>query len=128
MVYDGDFILSNSMSYGRPYIVKIEGAIHDGWLLLRIKNKTLINQDYLYYILNSDGTKKQYENLATGGVVKNLNSKLVRGVKIPLAPLEIQKEIVAKIEGDQKIISNLQAEIESNEQKIKDKIASVWGE
>ena len=28
-VFPGDFILSNSMSYGRPYILKIEGCIHD---------------------------------------------------------------------------------------------------
>ncbi|HHF2783290.1 TPA: restriction endonuclease subunit S, partial [Haemophilus influenzae] len=27
----GDFVMSNSMSYGRPYILKISGAIHDGW-------------------------------------------------------------------------------------------------
>ena len=28
----GDFVLSNSMSFGRPYISKIHGCIHDGWL------------------------------------------------------------------------------------------------
>ena len=39
MVYKGDFILSNSMSFGRPYILGIDGCIHDGWLVLRdIKN------------------------------------------------------------------------------------------
>jgi type I restriction enzyme S subunit len=27
----GDFILTNSMSYGRPYIMRINGYIHDGW-------------------------------------------------------------------------------------------------
>jgi type I restriction enzyme S subunit len=26
----GDFILSNSMSFGRPYILGIDGCIHDG--------------------------------------------------------------------------------------------------
>ena len=33
-VYPGDFILSNSMSFGRPYILNIDGCIHDGWLRL----------------------------------------------------------------------------------------------
>lgn len=31
-VRKGDFILSNSMSFGRPYILEIDGCIHDGWL------------------------------------------------------------------------------------------------
>ena len=30
MVYKGDFILSNSMSFGRPYIMGVDGCIHDG--------------------------------------------------------------------------------------------------
>jgi len=29
----GDFILSNSMSFGRPYIMKTQGYIHDGWFV-----------------------------------------------------------------------------------------------
>ena len=37
LVTEGDFIMSNSMSFGRPYIVKTKGAIHDGWLLMREK-------------------------------------------------------------------------------------------
>jgi type I restriction enzyme M protein len=39
------------------------------------------------------------------GVVNNLNSEIVRRVKIPLPPLEVQKEIVAEIEGYQKVIN-----------------------
>src|SRR5699024_1464616 len=33
-VQKGDFLLSNSMSFGRPYILNIDGCIHDGWLVL----------------------------------------------------------------------------------------------
>ena len=33
-VFPGDFILSNSMSFGRPYLLSIAGCIHDGWLRL----------------------------------------------------------------------------------------------
>jgi type I restriction enzyme M protein len=99
-----DFILSNSMSFGRPYIMRIPGAIHDGWLHLRIKDREAVDQDYLYEVLRSEVVKAQYEKLATGGVVRNLNSKLVSGVKIPLPPIEIQQQIVTEIEGYQKII------------------------
>lgn len=118
IVQDGDFILSNSMSFGRPYIVKISGAIHDGWLLLRMKDNKQINQDFLYEILRSDSIKKQYEKLATGGVVRNLNSNLVSGVLIPLPPLSIQEEIVAEIEGYQKIIDGAKAVVHNYKPKI----------
>ena len=50
LVNTGDFILSNSMSFGRPYIMRTSGCIHDGWLVLKDKSG-LFNQDYLYYFL-----------------------------------------------------------------------------
>ena len=53
IVKKGDFILSNSMSYGRPYILNINGCVHDGWLILSNIDKQL-NTDYLYNILISD--------------------------------------------------------------------------
>ena len=49
-VHPGDFILSNSMSYGRPYIMATDGCIHDGWLLLR-EEPSLLDKDFLYRIL-----------------------------------------------------------------------------
>lgn len=30
-VKKGDFILSNSMSFGHPYILNIDGCVHDGY-------------------------------------------------------------------------------------------------
>jgi restriction endonuclease S subunit len=97
LVQEGDLILSNSMSFGRPYILKISGAIHDGWLLLHINNANEILQDFLYYILGTSQIKIQFEKFASGGVVKNLNSDLVRKVKILLPPLETQQKIVEKL-------------------------------
>ena len=107
-VEPGDFILSNSMSFGRPYVMATEGCIHDGWLLLRDQSP-LLDQDFLYNILGSDRVFAQFKQAATGGVVNNLNSEIVRGVKIPLPPLEVQKEIVAEIEGYQKVINGARA-------------------
>jgi type I restriction enzyme M protein len=125
-VKEGDFILSNSMSFGKPYIMKTKGAIHDGWLLLRIESKNII-QDYLYYVLSSELIYKAFKLLATGGVVQNLNSEKVRKVKIPLPPIETQKEIVSRIEEEQKLVDSNKQLIEIFENKIKDKISEVWG-
>ncbi|TDP71145.1 N-6 DNA methylase [Roseateles toxinivorans] len=102
-VQPGDFILSNSMSFGRPYILAVEGCIHDGWLLLRARNDNLL-KDYLYLVLGSAKVYEQFVRSATGGVVNNLNIGLVKRVKVPLPPLEVQQQLVAEIEGYQKVI------------------------
>lgn len=102
-VKPGDFILSNSMSFGRPYIMATDGCIHDGWLLLRTRSDNLL-KDYLYLALGSSKVYEQFVRSATGGVVNNLNIGLVKEVSIPLPPLEVQNQIVAEIEGYQKVI------------------------
>jgi len=90
----GDFILSNSMSYGRPYIMKIPGYIHDGWFVLRLPEE--VNPDYLWQLLASNHLVKQFESLAAGAIVKNISSTLVKKAKVPLPPYEVQKKIVAE--------------------------------
>ncbi|MBN1838733.1 MAG: restriction endonuclease subunit S, partial [Campylobacterales bacterium] len=98
LVVEGDFILSNSMSFGKPYIMKTTGCIHDGWLLLRPKNDNL-DKEFLYYVLSSSFVYEQFKNKASGTTVKNLNSSLVKDVDIPLPPLEEQRRIVGKLDG-----------------------------
>ena len=126
-VRPGDFILSNSMSFGRPYIMAIEGCIHDGWLLLR-EQSDLINQDFLYHILGSKHVYAQFQRAATGGVVKNLNSKIVRGVKIPVPPVDVQKTVADEIEAEQALVAANRELIERFERKIAAAIGRVWGE
>lgn len=95
MVYEGDFILSNSMSFGRPYIMKTSGCIHDGWLVLRPREPK-INQDFLYHVLSSDIVFQQFDSLAAGSTVRNLNIGLVQGVKVPI-PSQAEQQRIAGI-------------------------------
>lgn len=94
-VYPGDFLLTNSMSFGRPYITQIEGCIHDGWL--RISPPSSLNKDYLYLLLSSPFMRAFFVATAAGGVVQNLNADKVRGVPIPLPPLAEQTRIVTRV-------------------------------
>src|SRR5690606_35607332 len=71
-VYPGDFLLSNSMSFGRPYILKIDGCIHDGWLVLQ-NYKSSFDTEFLYYLLTSKYILDQYKSKAAGSGVLNLN-------------------------------------------------------
>ena len=96
-VFKGDFLLSNSMSFGRPYILNIDGAIHDGWLVLR-PIAEIFDKDYLYYVLSSPMVYYQFCNRVAGAVVNNLNSDKVALTIVPVPPLAEQKRIVAKLE------------------------------
>ena len=93
-VRKGDLILSNSMSFGRPYILEIDGCIHDGWLLIQDLEK-LFDKKYLCYLLDSDTVKQQYRKYAAGGVVINLNSELVRSVKVYMPNFHEQEKIAS---------------------------------
>jgi type I restriction enzyme S subunit len=93
-VESGDFLLTNSMSFGRPYILRTSGCIHDGWLVLRY-DKARLSEDYLYHALSSGTVYSQFVKMASGAVVKNLNSDVVKGVVIPLPPLAEQRRIAA---------------------------------
>ena len=96
-VKKGDFILSNSMSFGKPYILGIDGCIHDGWLVIRDK-ENVFDKSFLYYYLGSERMYRQFEKLAAGGVVKNLNSHLVRNVDVVIPPIEEQQRIVDELD------------------------------
>lgn len=106
-VKKGSFLLSNSMSFGRPYILNIDGCIHDGWLVLSNYEK-LLNCDYLYYVLSSPSLKRQFVHQADGAVVKNLNTVKVQNIVIPLPPLPEQQRIVARVEALMKEIDELE--------------------
>ena len=92
-----DFLLTNSMSFGRPYILKTDGCIHDGWLVINIQKK-LINMDFMYYLLSSDFMYTQFYKSAVGSTVKNLKTETVQQIPFPLPPILEQKRIVQKIE------------------------------
>lgn len=97
LVHHGDFLLTNSMSFGHPYILKIEGCIHDGWLVLSdIFN--IYDKDFIYYLLSSPYIYKSFCSSVGGSVVKNLNSEKVLNTIIPLLSLSEQNKISRKIE------------------------------
>jgi len=116
MVYEGDFILSNSMSFGRPYIMKTQGCIHDGWLVLR---QPKVDPDYLYLILGSDLVFEQFDRLASGSTVRNLNIGLVKTVEIPFPPLAEQQRIVGILDEAFTGLATAKANAETNLQNAR---------
>ena len=97
MVYKGDFLLTNSMSFGHPYILQIDGCIHDGWLVL-CDLFSCYHVDFLYYLLSSSFAYYQFCDSVSGAVVKNLNKDKVALAIFPLPPKHEQKRIAEQIE------------------------------
>ena len=93
----GDFLLTNSMSFGRPYILRTNGCIHDGWLVIG-GIEIAFHQDYLYYMLSSSIMYNALSSLAVGSTVKNLKSDSVKSLLVPIPPLAEQACISRQIE------------------------------
>ncbi|RHL76462.1 restriction endonuclease subunit S [Agathobacter rectalis] len=91
-VHPGDLILSNSMSFGRPYIMAIDGCIHDGWLAIRDTKKNF-DLKFLCTLLGTDGMLNQYKAMAAGSTVNNLNKELVGGTTVTFPMVEEQIKI-----------------------------------
>lgn len=91
-VHVGDLILSNSMSFGRPYIMGVDGCIHDGWLLIRNTYKAF-DLIFLCYLLASPQMLQQYKALAAGSTVNNLNKDLVSSAVVMFPKIDEQRAI-----------------------------------
>jgi type I restriction enzyme S subunit len=110
-VYIGDFLLSNSMSFGRPYILKIDGCIHDGWLVLQ-NYQSSFDREFLYYTLMSKDIFNQYLMKASGSGVLNLNKELVKTVELNKPKSLKEQTHIATI------LSDMDTEITQIEQKL----------
>ena len=96
--------MTNSMSFGRPYILNVDGCIHDGWLVLS-NYQTAYDQDFLFTMLSSNFAYYQFCSVVSGAVVKNLNSEKVADSLFPLPPIQEQKRIVSAINSFEPLIS-----------------------
>ena len=92
MIHPGDFILSNSMSFGRPYISEISACIHDGWIAVtRIPAR--LNREFLYYSILSERSQTYFVSQAAGSGVQNLNKDIIKLLAITLPTIEEQQRI-----------------------------------
>ena len=103
-VQPGDLILSNSMSFGKPYIMGIHGCIHDGWLLIR-DTGAKFDSKFLCHLLGSNQMLEQYRMFAAGSTVNNLNKELVGNTTVHIPVIQEQRVIGESLESIDKCIS-----------------------
>lgn len=126
-VKPGDFLLSNSMSFGRPYILKIDGCIHDGWLVLRDEQE-FFDKRFLYYYLSSKTTYEKFRSMAVGGVVNNLNSEMVRKVEVPVPSKTEQSDIADLLDGLKQVLDSRKKELQLLDELIKARFVEMFGD
>ena len=83
--------------------------------------------EWIYYHISENGFLYSGKNNMTGSAgQQRLSVDFIKHFKIPLPPLDIQKEIVTRIEEEQELVEANKKLIELFEGKIKAKIAEVW--
>ena len=128
-IFDEDLLLisedgANLLTRVTPIAFSVSGKV---WVnnhahVLRFEN--IATQIFVELYINSINIK----NYVTGSAQPKLNQKNLNSIMIPCPHIEIRKNIIKKIESEQKIINANKELITIFENKIRDKIADVWGE
>ena len=125
-----DLLLSLTGNVGRVGLIPeslLPAALNQRVACLRVASEKILHS-YLYSILNTDLFENSCIDAASGVAQKNLSTEWLKKYKIPLPPLEVQREIVAEIECYQKLIDGCRELINTYEAKIKRVIDKVWEE
>ena len=97
-------------------------------LIALIVDEDKLLAKFLFWNLKACGKKILAEGIKPGVTVQSFRSGFFQNFEIPLPPLEVQREIVAKIEGYQHAIDDERNLIASLEKKIDSAVAHAWGE
>ena len=131
---DGD-ILVNSTGEGTVgravYITDYySGYFYDSHMLLLRLNKSVAEPRFVQLFLNSNkGQKLLLEKLgaqATKQVELGVNN--LESIKIPLPPLETQRQIVEKLDKQMQALEGVRLLKEEAKRRIDEILAGVWGE
>ena len=122
----GDILISAVGTIGMTWLVDDRCFyFKDGNLLWLSKIKSDISTKFLYLLLDKMFfyNKEKYIN---GAAYNALTIIQMKQIEIPLPPLDEQKAIVAKIEQEEQYVDACKKLIEINQQKISNKINSIW--
>jgi type I restriction enzyme M protein len=124
-----DILLARTgATYGKTMIFQEDYSAVFASFLMRLNFTTdKINPKYYWIFSQSESYVNQAASLMTGGGQPQFNGNAVVKIKLPLPPLEIQQQIVSQIEKEQALVNANKELIAIYEQKIKDRIAKVWG-
>ena len=109
---------------GKVGILKIESSTNQAVCGVLPNEKYL--SEFLFYFLKSK--KDDMVSKSVGGAQPNISQQIIKGLKIPIVDLNVQKEILQTLEEERQVIEGNKKFIEVYTQKIQDRINKVWGE
>lgn len=92
-----------------------------------IPDESQILGRFLFWNLKARGNEILAEGIKPGVTVQSFHSGFFKTFKIPVPPLEVQREFVAEIEGYQREIDRARDLIEQLEKKIVAAVDRAWG-
>jgi len=129
-VKPNDLIMSCSGTMGKTAIIPInarKGIINQA--LLKLTVKECLNVKFLKMWMDSPDFQVQLLSQVSGAAIQNVASvKVLQDLIIPLPSLEIQKQIVEKIEFERSKIEGAKELITIYQERIKATIAKLWAE
>lgn len=107
-----------------------EGYVYPDLMIRILANEAVVLSEYLVVALQSPDCRAFIKNHASGsaGSMPKINQSVVESIPIPIPPLDIQRQIVAELEAERKLVDANRELITRMEAKIKAKLAQVWGE
>lgn len=95
-----------------------------------VRSSDSFSMKYVSYIIASPEYRKMISGISggTSGSMKNISKKTLLELAIPLPSLEKQNQLIVDLEAEFKLIEANKKLINLYTQKIKSKIAEVWGE
>jgi len=128
-IFDDDLLLisedgANLLARVTPIAFSVSGKVWVNNHAHVLKFENIESQKYVELYLNSISLA----NYITGSAQPKLNQKALNSIMIPFPSFDTQNQIVAQIEKEQELVNANKQLIELFEQKIKDRIAKVWGE
>jgi len=123
----GDVLVARTgATFGKTmYFDDNEKSAFAGFLIKFNFEKDKIFSKYFWCFAQSDNYWEQAKSLMTGGGQPQFNANAVGKIILPLPTLEIQKQIVGKIEEERKLIEANKKLIKIMEAKIKKIIENI---
>jgi type I restriction enzyme M protein len=105
---ENDLLVSLTGNVGRVALLPnsfLPAALNQRVACLRVNDKSPILEKYLYHVLNLDNFEEECISASSGVAQKNLSTEWLKTFEIPLPPHELQKQIVAELDGYAAIIT-----------------------
>ena len=126
LIPENSVVVSTRATIGRIAINRIPMATNQGFKNIIITDSTRVMPEYVAFTLTK--LVPTMEAWATGGTFKEISKSKFCELQIPLPTLEVQREIVAEIEGYQGEIGKHEIAIDDEKRKIRAATDRMWGE